>query len=429
MKTVIRLLLVASLLLVGGCSGSGSAAGDSARPKVIKLWVAPNETQEEFWKIAVDRWNKSGLGLPVTFTTIPATGSSEKAILTALVSGNAPDISTNIFAGFAAQLADLGQLQELSAMAGYWKLIAARHMGRIIQGWDQGGKKYVFPIYVNPTMIWWRSDILAKLGLKTVPRTFDDVYALSRKYAALDHKYGMQVIAGKNWQDRWFDFISFYYATAAGAPYIKDGKAVYDNAAGRSVVIFLNKMFRQGWTAADFDSDDPLVTGLVAGAVRGPWDIAYFRKIYPDILKKIVIGPMIANHKTEGKTFTFADTKGLVIFKSSRVKKQAFAFISWVFSNDDLSLLWLRKTGLPPARGDLMTNPLFRAFYRSHPLDRQYADYVDVAVPPAFIESTIDVQKTMGIDMIEPIEFGIKTPEAALTDAVRRTNQLLEVRQ
>lgn len=423
MKNIIGIILTAGLLLLNGCSGPDPTSDQAA--KRIKLWVAPSESQEAFWKVAVEQWNSSGLGTPVDFTTIPATESSEKAVLTALVAGNAPDISTNIFSGFAAQLASLGQLQDLVAMEGYRELIAARHMESIMEGWDQDGKKYVFPIYSNPTLIWWRGDILQKLGITDIPETFDDVYALSEKYAASDNKYGMQVIAGRDWADRWFDFISLYYATAGGAPYIKDGKAVYDNAASLAVLTFMETVFKNDWTALDFDSDEPLVSGLVAGAVRGPWDVAYFQRMYPDTLEKIVIGPMIAAQKSTGKTHTFADSKGLVIFRHSNLKQEAFDFISWVFQNDDLSLLWLEKTSLPPARGDLTENAIFKSFYETHPIARIYAAYVDVAVPSAFIESTIDVQKTMGFEMVEPMKFGNKSPETALADAVRRTNILL----
>ena len=427
-RNIIGSVVAGSLLLLSACSDPGTGR-ESAGEKEIRLWVAPNETQEAFWKIAVERWNDSGNGTHVHFTTIPATGSSEDAILTALVAGNAPDISTNIFSGFAAQLANLGQLEDLSAMDGYEELIAARHMSNIMQNWDQGGKKYVLPIYSNPTMVWWRGDILQQLGIKDIPQTFDDVYRLSEMYATSDYTFGMQVLAGKDWRDRWFDYISFYFATSDGAPYIKDGEAVYNNSAGRAVLVFMETMFRNGWTSTDFDSAEPLVTGAIVGAVRGPWDIARFRQMYPDTLKKIVIGPMIGEKRAVDKAFTFADSKGLVLFKNSEVKEEAFAFIAWVFGNDELSLLWLQKTGLPPARDDLTENEIFKEFYRANPLAEKYAAYVDVAVPPAFIESTIDVQKVMGNEMIEPVQFGTKDRETAMADAIRRTNKLLKLRQ
>ncbi|PCJ39341.1 MAG: sugar ABC transporter substrate-binding protein [Alphaproteobacteria bacterium] len=426
MNNIIGIILVAGLLLLNGCSQSDQTTKDASAGKVIKLWVAPEESQEAFWKIVVERWNKSGLGLPVEFKTIPAVESSEKAILTALVADNAPDISTNIFSGFSTQLAGLGQLQDLSVMDGYQELVSVRHMETIMQDWDQNGKKYVFPLYSNPTLIWWRRDILQRLGITKIPETYDDVYALSKQYAASDNKYGMQIMTGKIWYDRWFDFISFYYAASNGKPYVKDGRAVYNNEAGLAVLTFMETIYKNGWTALDFESDDPLTTGLVVGGVRGPWSISFFERMYPDTLKKIVVGPMITKHKGEGKTFTLADSKGLVIFKSSKVKEAAFDFISWVFSNDEISLLWLEKTSLPPARGDLMDNVIFKRFYDTHPMARQYASYVNVAIPSAFTQSTIDVQKTMGFEMIDPVKFGIKTPKEALADAIRRTDKILQ---
>ena len=52
-----------------------------------------------------------------------------------------------------------------------------------------------------------------------------------------------------------------------------------------------------------------------------------------------------------------------------------------------------------------------------------------MAVPPAFIESTIDAQKAMGVEMIEPVQFGTKDRETALADAIRRTNKLLRLQR
>ncbi|MCV5283387.1 hypothetical protein OFC15_30900, partial [Escherichia coli] len=82
--SLLRIMVALVALLLAGCSDRGDAQTPAA--KVIRLWVAPNPAEERFWTIAVDRWNKLGLGVPVEFTTIPATGGSEEAILTALVS-------------------------------------------------------------------------------------------------------------------------------------------------------------------------------------------------------------------------------------------------------------------------------------------------------------------------------------------------------
>ena len=420
-------LLVAAFAVLAGCSKADPAT--SQRPQEIRLWVAPNEAEESFWKVAVARWNKSGLGMPVSFTTIPTTGSSEDAVLSSLVAGTEPDISSNMFSGFAVQIADLKQLQPLSSMPGYQALIIGRHMQGLIRNWTINGNVYAIPIYSNPTLIWWRSDILARYGFRQAPRTYQDVYQLSRRYAEAEHRYGFQVAAGRNWEDRWFDFIAYYYAASNGQPYIANGKAVFDNAAGLKVAAFMDTMYRQGWTAADFDSEEPLVSGLVAGASHGPWDIGRFEHMYPDTMKHIVIGPMLTDATSVTQTATFADSKGIVLFKNSKVKDQAFAFIAWVLGNDQLNLLWLEKTGMMPARADLLTNPVFKPYFASHPMAKIYADYVNVAVPPALNENTIDIQKAMSLQLVGALANGTKTPAVALADAERQIERILKVHQ
>ncbi|SOB87688.1 carbohydrate ABC transporter substrate-binding protein, CUT1 family [Sphingomonas guangdongensis] len=417
------LRLGAAAALLAGCAPTKSERRDDR----IRLWVAPNAAEESFWKIAVARWNAAGRGLPVSFTTIPTAGNSEDTVLSALVAGTEPDLSTNIFSGFAVQLATLGQVEDLAAMPGYADLIARRHMAAIMPGWTQNGRVPAMPIYSSPTLLWWRADILEANGLGAPPETYEQVYAFSDRYGAGRRaRYGMQVIAGRAWQDRWFDFIPFYYAASGGRPYLDATRALYANAAGLQVATFMNRMFRQGWTALDFDAEEPLVSGLAAGAVRGPWDVERFANIYPETLARIAVGPMVAATPSSGPAATFSDSKGVVIFRSSRVKRQAFDFLSWVLGDEALNLLWLQQTGLSPARADLLENSRFAPYYRRSALGRAYAEHVASARPPALSEYTIDVQKIMSSQLIEPVMTGQRAPAAALRDAVAATDRMLE---
>lgn len=423
-RDLLRIGAVGAATLLAGCAGRSAERRDD----VISLWIAPNAAEESFWKIAVARWNALGRGLPVTFTTIPTAGNSEDTVLSALVAGTEPDLSTNIFSGFAVQLATLGQVEDLAAMPGYAELVARRHMTTIVPGWTQAGRVSALPIYSSPTLLWWRADLLEANGLSAPPETYDQVYAFSARYGAArdTSRYGMQVIAGRAWQDRWFDFIPLYYAAAGGQPYLDGNRALYANAAGLQVATFMDRMFRQRWTARDFDAEEPLVSGLAAGAVRGPWDVERFANIYPDTLSRIVVGPMPTAAPANTLASTFSDSKGVVIFKNSRVKRQAFEFLAWILGDDAMNLLWLRQTGLSPARADLLENPRFAGYYRSSPIGRAYARYVASARPPALSEYTIDVQKIMSTQVIEPLMTGQRTPRAALVRAAAQTDRMLE---
>ncbi|MBU9812050.1 carbohydrate ABC transporter substrate-binding protein [Rahnella sp. SL6] len=368
------------------------------------MWIAPNITQEMYWGEVVNEWNSNPAHRKVEFTPIPAAGSSEEAIMNALASGTEPDISTNIFIGFAKQLSELKQLSDYGKMPGFQELVETRHMGKAVASWQFEGQQNVIPIYISPIVYWWRSDLLAAQGFDHVPTTYDEVYTLSEQMTKNQKGYSLQITSGKNWWDRWFDFIPLYYAASQGSPYIQDHKASFDNEAGRQTLTFLNKMFANKWTSYDFSAaDDPLATGAVLGAVRGPWDIDRYQKQFPDVLKTIRIGPMLTLTGKPGVS-TMADSKGIVMFSTSKVQADAWKFIQWVYSDPKHDRRWLELTGMPPAREDLQSNAIFEEYLQQHVLVNAIASYLPKAVPPAPITKTVEVQRTM-TQMIEKLVF------------------------
>ncbi|SHE32242.1 carbohydrate ABC transporter substrate-binding protein, CUT1 family [Marinitoga hydrogenitolerans DSM 16785] len=398
-----------------------------AKIKIV-FWTAPNPDVETFWKQVVAEYEQLYPDIDIEWTTIPAVGSSEEAILNAIAAGEAPDICTNIFSGFAAQLIELDQLVDLSKLPGFDGLLKKRNMENIIKGWEFNGKSYVFPIYTNPILVWWRKDILEKYGWKIPPRTYSDVYEFAKQFSIPNKKYAMKLYAGKNWWDRWFDYISYYYAASDGKPYIdtKNNKAIFDNDAGLDVAKFFETMFKNRWSAVDLGKD-PFFTGSVAGGLKGPWTLSYAQIHYPDIIKDIIITPPLVpdNYPKDKSIHTFADTKGLVIFKSSKHQKEAWEFVKWVFSHSEYDKLWIELTKQPPAREDLLTNDLFAKFFEKNPLVAKYAEYVGYAVPPALTSKTVEVQDEMGVSLLEPIIYGKTNAERAIKNAVKNINRLL----
>lgn len=418
-----------SLALVTGAivysSENEEAAGEKEESVALTMWVAPNVTQETFWTSVINEWNSIPGNTPIEFTTVPATGSSEESIMSALTSGNEPDITTNIFSGFAAQLHGLDQLVDLSKLEGYSELIEQRQMQNIITSWDYDGEKPVFPIYINPVMFWWRTDLLKENGFDHTPTSYDEIYALSEKFSIPNEQYAIQLAAGKNWWHRWFDFIAYYNAESGGMQYIENNQATYNNEAGVEVLQFIDHMFTNKWAYYDFDASDSLTTGNVIGAVRGPWDISRYETQYPEILKSIKLGPIpTKNGESEKKTATFADSKGLVLFKTSKMQDDAWEFIRWVYSNPKFDLEWLKATSQPPARGDLTTNPIFSNYYKNHPLAKDISEYVDVAIPAAAITDTISVQRSM-TQMMERIIFTDTDAKSSADISVQEVNKLL----
>lgn len=394
----------------------------------LVFWTAPNPLQEEFWKEVVSEWNRLRPDIQIEVSVIPAAASSEEAILTAIAAGTAPDISENIFSGFAAQLADIGAIYPLDNFKDeFWKLVDNRKMRNIVEGWKVKGHYYVLPIYSNPMLFWWRGDLLKQLGYDKPPRTYSEIYELSSKFTKINERYVMQVIAGRNWWDRWFDFITYYYAASGGKAYIdtEKRKAVFNNEYGLKVTEFIYKMFKENHTAVELGTN-PFYMGNILGKITGPWEINWAKETFPDVMPHVWLAPppVPDEYPADLPVYTFADTKGLVIYENCKDKKAAFEFISWVFSNVEHDVLWIEKTRMPPAREDLATNSAFAKFMED-PFFKAYAESVPYAVPPALIDKTIDVQLSMTTHLIEPLMHLKGEPKDILNNAVKEVNKIL----
>ncbi|MFK3660495.1 ABC transporter substrate-binding protein [Scandinavium sp. NPDC088450] len=427
MKIRLRMTWMAASLISIALMGCGPDDNkEQARSQAtLKMWVAPNENEEAWWTKIVKEWNQDPAHMPVEFTPIPAASSSEEAIMNALASGTEPDMSSNIFIGFASQLTEQKQVEDLALMPGFADLIARRKMEELIPAWQINGQQSVLPVYVNPIVWWWRGDLLKQYGFDHVPRTYDDLYRLAALRKADNNGYVMQLTAGKNWWERWFDLIPLFYAQSQGKSYITDNKATLATDAGQKVLAFMGNVFHQGWSSYDFTSaDDPLASGQVLASARGPWDIARYRKQYPEVLKSIEIGPMLTEQGT-AHPYTFGDSKGMVIFSTSKHKAEAWAFMQWVFSRAENDRLWLETTGMPPARSDLLTNPLFVDYFNKNPIEREIASYVDVALPPVATTKTTEIQRSM-TQMLEEVIFNDKSPADALEQSGKEMNQSLQ---
>ncbi|MFN3283516.1 MAG: extracellular solute-binding protein [Pseudothermotoga sp.] len=400
----------------------------SAFATKLLFWVAPNALQEAFWKSIVAEYKNVRPDVEITVEVIPAAASSEEAILTALAAGRAPDFSENIFIGFAAQLADIGAISPFDEFGqDFWKLVETRKMKRIVEGWKINGKYYVFPIYSNPMLFWWRGDLLKELGYDRPPRTYSEIYEISKKFSVPNERYGAQVIAGRNWWDRWFDFIMYYYASSNGKNYVDTAKrkAIYNDDYGIKVATFIYEMFKNNYTAVDLGSN-PFYMDKILGKVTGPWEINWALETFPKVMQYVWVSPppVPDDFPKDAPVYTFADTKGLVIYNHSKNKKEIFEFISWVFSRVESDKKWIEITRMPPAREDLGTNPVF-AEYMKDKFFKAYAEAVGYAVPPAPIDKTIDVQMVLTNHLIEPLMYLKSDVKSAIDRSVREVNKIL----
>ncbi|HBK68340.1 MAG TPA: sugar ABC transporter substrate-binding protein, partial [Firmicutes bacterium] len=393
----------------------------------IEFWTAPNPFQEAFWSEVVKEWNNTHHDQQIKWQVIPAGNSSEEVILTALATGTGPDLSTNIFTGFAAQLIENDFLVPFNRFDGFDELLKARSMENIVKnGWGFNGNYYVLPLYTNPMAYWWNKDVLDELGID-VPKTYSDVLNLGAKYNnPTKQKYTILTRHEPNWWDRWFDFCMSYQANSGGKPYWDDKKVLFNDAHGLKYMEFINQLFRKKYSPTE-NFQDALQKGIVLGSIEGPWGINYTKETYPEF-NYVIAPPLVPDdYPADQPIHTFADTKGMVMLTKNKQKQEvAWNFIKWYYSDIKHDVKWLEKTNMLPSREDVLARKEFAEYLSANPQLAEYAKLLPYSVPPALNSKTIELQTKMNEVLWEPVIYGKKAPVKALNDAEKELNKIIK---
>lgn len=424
LSTIVRygILILTMGVLLAACGGNGGSAPTASTPTNVTFWAAPNPPQQAFWAAMAKAYMAQHADVKITINPIPQSPSSEAGIQAALAGGTGPTASENIFTGFAGQLISDQAIIPLDLMPGWNNLITTRHMSQSIQGWKfEDGHTYVLPIYTNSILVAWRMDILKQLGYDKPPQTYSQVLALGDK---LKQKFpekfiwARSALAQNTWYERWFDFFTLYDAASNGQSLITGNKVSADDQSAISTLTFLQQLSQKKLLLTQ-TANDPFETGTSVMNIIGPWQFTYWQQKYPQLKLNdtyALAPPPVPDTYPAGQPIkTFADAKGIVIYKQASVVQQqaVWQFVKWVFSDPAHDLQWLQSTSLPSARDDLSTNTTFKAYLDQHPELASFAQNIPNAVPPLTSPKYNDIQVALGDDAVIPVVKGQAQPDQA----------------
>jgi multiple sugar transport system substrate-binding protein len=422
----LRVLLSCALVVLFTATASSCLSTGEKQRKELAYWTAPDIDLSRFEKHMVEEWNSTHPESRIDWKTIPAGTTSEEVILTAVATGTGPDICGNIFGGFAAQLADAGVLVALDTLPGFWELTRERRMEGIIRrDWIYGGHVYVLPVYVNPMLILYNRDLLALAGKEKPPRTYSEFLALADKVRKARNVYALPVDVSSKWYRRWFDYLTLYAAASGGRPYVdvQTGKAYFDSKAGKTVAEFFFRLFNEGYVPR-FDIPQGFEKGSFLAAIRGARDVLRIQRMFPDF--SFTIGPVLVpdDFPEDSLSFTLAESKGMVLFNTTRKKREAWEFMQWYFSGNHDSL-WLEMANFLPVREDLLTNPYFQDYFHRNPEMMVYARAMEAHMSLVLSSRTVELQTILTRELWQPIVFGVQEPSRACRDANKAIERLL----
>jgi multiple sugar transport system substrate-binding protein len=228
---------------------------------------------------------------------------------------------------------------------------------------------YGIPWYVDTRVMFYRSDLLAKVGYSQAPKTWDEWFDVSRKlvdqkaaeFAILlptNNEFAPQIILGLQ----------------AGSTLLKDNDtyADFSNPKFREALTVFHSFFTNGWASRNPVQFINIYQGMAdaqfAMYISGPWNIGEFsRRLPPELQHSWMTAPIPGPDGNVG--ISLAGGSSLVMFTSSKKKDAVWKLIEYL-SEPGVQTTFYHLTGDLPARAEawndtsLANNKYAAAFFQ-----------------------------------------------------------------
>lgn len=355
------LLGVTALMSVGVLAACGGGSGDdkaSGKDDVLNVWGMGDEVKQ--LSKMTDKFTEE-TGIKVKIQALPWSNAHDK-LLTAVASKSGPDVlqmGTTWMPEFqqAGALADMSEYIEK-----YDTLNPDNFYHGSVETTEFDGKSYGIPWAAETRVLFYRTDVLEKVGYSEAPKTWEELEDAAEKLSKRgDDKYGISIDAKEQ-------TLGFMFARQNGSNLIKDGKPEFDQPAFVDAVSYLSNFIDKGYAPKEdlgldvsqtFSGDDAMIPMFISG----PWMSKTVRDTVPDIDGKWAIATL---PKKENNISSMGGSN-LTIFEFSKQKDNAAEFIEFM-SRPDNQLEWMKLTdALPTATkawedDSLKNDPIYSVF-------------------------------------------------------------------
>ena len=420
-RTLITASTILALGLTAACgSGSGSGEAQSATGP-IKVWLSNNPEEIAWGKAMVKEWNAEHSDQKITAQEIPAGKTSEEVIGAAITAGNAPCLVFNTSPAAVPQFQKQGGLVALDDFKGAKDYIEERSGDSAEQYQSPDGKFYQIPWKQNPVMIFYNKDLFKKAGLdpnKPSLATYDEFLAASKKI--VDSKAAPTAIAPaptSEFFQSWFDFYPLYAAESGGKQTIEDGKATFDDTAGKDVWNFWAQMYKDGYSPQEKVDGDSFADKKSAMAVVGPWAIA----VYKDKVNWGVVPVPTKSGMDASEVHTFSDAKNIGLYSACKNQKTAWDVLKFATSKEQDQKL-LETTGQMPIRTDLATT--YADYFAENPQYKTFADQASRTVEVPNVPNSVAIWQEIRDNYSSAVIFAKTSVDESIKAAADKADEL-----
>ena len=410
-KCLLWLLLV---FLLAACSRKAD------KRETVTFWAMGYEA--EVVAQLIPEFERQNPDIRVDLQQLPWLSAHEK-LLTAFAGESLPDVSP-IGNTWIPEFVALGALdpldEEIAATPGF---DVADYFPGV---WDSGvvdGKVHAVPWYVETRLPFYRTDLLAKAGVSTQPRSWNEWLAAMR---AVKREVGPDRYAILLPLNEFEPLLSL--AIQQPEPLLRDGGRYgnFRSASFKRALGFYKQMFDLKLAPVVTNNQisnvwDEFGKGFYSYYISGPWNIAKFKERLPpaqqgDWMTMPLPGP-------DGPGASLANGTSFVVFKQSRHKAAAWKLIAYL-STPQVQAKFHTLTGdLPPRRSPWKTPAL-----ANDPYAKAFREQLERAVPTPKVPEWERIAQEMRVIGEEVANDRMSVDEAA-AELDRRADRFLEKRR
>jgi len=334
---------------------------------VIRFWAMGSEA-ENISKI-IPVFEKENLDIKIKVQQVPWTAAQEK-LITAFASDNMPDMC-QLGNTWIPQFVSLNAIEDLSEFINKSNEIKPDKFFKGI--WETNiidNKVYGIPWYVDTRVMFYRKDIFENAGFTQPPKNWDELYNLCRKIKQHNERNESYPIFIPT--NEWSNFIIF--GLQSGAELLKENntKGNFSSKGFKEAFSYLIKFHKEKLTPFGMmqvtNVYQAMADGYISIYISGPWNIPEFKNwMKGDLADKWTTAAM-PGYRNEYPGLSLAGGSSLVLFRSSKHKKEVWKFIEFL-SRPDVQLKFYSATNNLPSvikswENKLLTeNVYMKAFY------------------------------------------------------------------
>ena len=401
-------------------------------PVSITLWHALSGAQQIALDAVVRKFNDTnGKGITVTSLYQGNYTQLYAKTLGSIQAGTLPDLA-HAYDSHVADYARTGVVVDL----GPYKDSPRNGLSResqddIYRGYleantfsQYGNKLLSWPFTKSLAVMYVNEDVLTEIG-KPVPRTWDEFEATARAATKKDSsgktiRYGF----GFSTDAAYFDA---QIVARGGTLMAADNKSVaWDGKAGLAVLQMLDRMNKDGTAYSPKGND--WQTDFAAGKLALYFSSTSFVPFVKDVADRSNSKWSIANlpQADPSKARTVQFGANVAIFKTTAERELAsWLFIKWLSDTDQAAQL-AATSYFMPVRASAVNTQVLKDYWARVPQGRQGFDLIKFSSPESNVRGQQEVRDVVVFNMITDVISGKSTPDAAITAAATKANQIIK---